>query len=102
MITAASTSPDITSRGYELIFRTIGLDSLQGPTAGNFIADHVKPKNVDVIHDKQIGRATSELQSLMRISYAVFCLKKKNKIHNTIPYPNSTLTPSYNHTTYTP
>src|SRR3546814_6012435 len=29
---------------------------------------------------------TSELQSLMRISYAVFCLKKKNKTtpHNTI------------------
>src|SRR3546814_6629170 len=27
----------------------------------------------------EIGRATSELQSLMRISYAVFCLKKKNK-----------------------
>lgn len=53
MITAASTSPDITSRGYELIFRTIGLDSLQGPTAGNFIADSVKPKNVAVIHDKQ-------------------------------------------------
>src|SRR3546814_6439971 len=29
----------------------------------------------------QIGRATSELQSLMRISYAVFCLKKKKKKH---------------------
>src|SRR3546814_10918193 len=29
----------------------------------------------------QIGRATSELQSLMRISYAVFCLKKKTHIH---------------------
>src|SRR3546814_5214922 len=29
---------------------------------------------------------TSELQSLMRISYAVFCLKKKNKphLHDTI------------------
>src|SRR3546814_6470245 len=30
---------------------------------------------------------TSELQSLMRISYAVFCLKKKkrtNKAHNTL------------------
>src|SRR3546814_5758398 len=26
---------------------------------------------------------TSELQSLMRISYAVFCLKKKKKIKNT-------------------
>src|SRR3546814_8647032 len=24
---------------------------------------------------------TSELQSLMRISYAVFCLKKKKKVH---------------------
>src|SRR3546814_7831097 len=28
----------------------------------------------------EIGRAQSELQSLMRISYAVFCLKKKNKL----------------------
>src|SRR3546814_9497642 len=27
----------------------------------------------------QIGRAHSELQSLMRLSYAVFCLKKKKK-----------------------
>src|SRR3546814_1572195 len=27
---------------------------------------------------------TSELQSLMRISYAVFCLKKKNTIHKII------------------
>src|SRR3546814_7094028 len=32
---------------------------------------------------QQIGRATSELQSLMRISYAVFCLKKKTE-KNTI------------------
>src|SRR3546814_8177045 len=29
---------------------------------------------------------TSELQSLMRISYAVFCLKKKNKQQNTSQY----------------
>src|SRR3546814_6276293 len=28
---------------------------------------------------------TSELQSLMRISYAVFCLKKKHKLHTTKP-----------------
>src|SRR3546814_5328289 len=28
---------------------------------------------------EEIGRHTSELQSLMRISYAVFCLKKKKK-----------------------
>src|SRR3546814_8107495 len=30
---------------------------------------------------------TSELQSLMRISYAVFCLKKKNKTNRTITKP---------------
>src|SRR3546814_7077036 len=29
---------------------------------------------------------TSELQSLMRISYAVFCLKKKNKQHGKQTY----------------
>src|SRR3546814_7825008 len=31
---------------------------------------------------------TSELQSLMRISYAVFCLKKKKKINYTTKYTN--------------
>src|SRR3546814_2648513 len=43
---------------------------------------------------------TSELQSLMRISYAVFCLKKKNKTklktrtirRHTAKYPHNTLT----------
>ncbi|CAD5107778.1 branched-chain amino acid ABC transporter substrate-binding protein [Zestomonas carbonaria] len=67
MITAASTSPDITSRGYKLVFRTIGLDSMQGPTAGDFIADHIKPTNVAVIHDKQQygeGIATAVKQTL--------------------------------------
>src|SRR3546814_2608736 len=32
---------------------------------------------------------TSELQSLMRISYAVFCLKKKTKINYISSYYNS-------------
>src|SRR3546814_2114682 len=31
---------------------------------------------------KRSEEHTSELQSLMRISYAVFCLKKKNSKHN--------------------
>ncbi|WP_163027533.1 branched-chain amino acid ABC transporter substrate-binding protein, partial [Pseudomonas viridiflava] len=53
MVTPAATSPDITSRGYKLVFRTIGLDSAQGPAAGNYIADVAKPKIVAVIHDKQ-------------------------------------------------
>src|SRR3546814_7579116 len=32
---------------------------------------------------------TSELQSIMRISYAVFCLKKKKTEHTTTMYTNS-------------
>src|SRR3546814_3060022 len=39
---------------------------------------------------------TSELQSLMRISYAVFCLKKKNNQHK-----NTTYTETNKHTTKT-
>src|SRR3546814_7382607 len=38
------------------------------------------------LFEKRRGRSeehTSELQSLMRISYAVFCLKKKNKTKTT-------------------
>src|SRR3546814_6526600 len=46
---------------------------------------------------------TSELQSLMRISYAVFCLKKKNQ-HETkskMLLTLSTYNAHYNHTTST-
>src|SRR3546814_2751082 len=34
---------------------------------------------------------TSELQSLMRISYAVFCLKKKKILHSQTPTSSSTV-----------
>src|SRR3546814_2939576 len=36
--------------------------------------------------DERSEEHTSELQSLMRISYAVFCLKKKNNHTITIPH----------------
>jgi branched-chain amino acid transport system substrate-binding protein len=48
-----STNPTITERGNKLIFRTIGLDSDQGPTAGNYIASTIKPQRVAIVHDKQ-------------------------------------------------
>ncbi len=53
MITPAATSPAITERGFKMIFRTIGLDSQQGPAAGRFIADTIQPKALAIIHDKQ-------------------------------------------------
>lgn len=53
MITAASTNPDITNRGYKLLFRTIGLDNTQAPIAAKYIVEHIKPKSIAIIHDKQ-------------------------------------------------
>src|SRR3546814_3980302 len=50
--------------------RGIGVKWEEGIRAGKYIA-------------KRSEEHTSELQSLMRNSYAVFCLKKKKKIKNT-------------------
>ncbi|WP_415837381.1 branched-chain amino acid ABC transporter substrate-binding protein [Parendozoicomonas haliclonae] len=69
MITAASTSPEITTRGHQLIFRTIGLDSMQGPTAAKYILGTIKPERVAIIHDKQQygeGLATSVRDELAK------------------------------------
>src|SRR3546814_2496310 len=41
----------------------------------------VELPRVDARHVEPIGRAPSELQSLMRISYAVFCLKKNKNLN---------------------
>src|SRR3546814_7840666 len=49
-------------------------------------AKSIKAKKIQQLGELVTGRSeehTSELQSLLRISYAVFCLKKKND-HNTI------------------
>src|SRR3546814_7838768 len=48
------------------------------------ILEHIAApgRRLAVVEDRYLPRSeehTSELQSLMRISYAVFCLKKKNK-----------------------
>ncbi|SUC79065.1 Leu/Ile/Val/Thr-binding protein precursor [Providencia stuartii] len=53
MITPAATNADLTTRGYQMIMRTTGLDSDQGPTAAKYIVDEIKPKRIAVVHDKQ-------------------------------------------------
>src|SRR3546814_5747699 len=53
----------------------------------------VCPTGIDIREGPQIGRSeehTSELQSLMRISYAVFCLKKKKQKHRQYNYTITT------------
>src|SRR3546814_4387121 len=67
---------------------------LQNPAFGRVFTDHM----ITLRHTKERGwhdwrseQHTSELQSLMRISYAVFCLKKKttNKKAHTRPHVNT-------------
>src|SRR3546814_4932587 len=53
------------------------LDNLPGPILG-FVAVSVGDVvGVRLVQNERSEEHTSELQSLMRISYAVFCLKKK-------------------------
>src|SRR3546814_9752550 len=55
----------------------------------------VNPHQADHVAQLRSEEHTSELQSLMRISYAVFCLKKKkkkqNKNYNVKHYKNTQL-----------
>src|SRR3546814_4385759 len=50
---------------------------------------HTRPGKLDgkCPHEGRSEEHTSELQSLMRTSYAVFCLKKKPKLHPTKTLP---------------
>src|SRR3546814_2577114 len=85
------TSPDYFAREQDMIFRRAWLmvgrvEEVSEP--GDFIVRDLPTLDANVIisrgKDGNVRRSeehTSELQSLMRISYAVFCLKKKKK-HN--------------------
>src|SRR3546814_8562772 len=64
--------------GHPGIFHALALDS----ATGELVDLHAYHQIVS--GDSRSEEHTSELQSLMRTSYAVFCLKKK-KTHNTVP-----------------
>src|SRR3546814_9277106 len=72
--------------GGRLVDEALGLLA----TAVEYRAHVLRQGGVVLLRHQGIGRGvdvrseehTSELQSLMRISYAVFCLKKKNKTIN--------------------
>src|SRR3546814_7501906 len=60
----------------------VGLKStlLDRRLRANFSAFYYDYTNLQVVEYNRSEEHTSELQSLMRISYAVFCLKKKKKL----------------------
>src|SRR3546814_6165201 len=76
----------------------VGTAELAVPAMGEFmrqqvavqqrltIAPFLEIARLDLIFRRRSEEHTSELQSLMRISYAVFCLKKKKKKTRTRNY----------------
>src|SRR3546814_9664229 len=60
-----------------------------GTENSNSLRGHFREADQGDKHDWQVQRSeehTSALQSLMRISYAVFCLKKKTDTNDTNKY----------------
>src|SRR3546814_2887646 len=77
-----------TARGVQVATRSLPqlacrATGLTGPTAARFSTHHGLIDRVGMRcgHRARSEEHTSELQSLMRTSYAVFCLQKKTK-HN--------------------
>src|SRR3546814_4050828 len=58
------------------------IDTVRRPTSANGLeARAYSPRNKAPRSVARSEEHTSELQSLMRISYAVFCLQKKQQLH---------------------
>src|SRR3546814_10489793 len=73
---------------------TAGESSWNPPTSSKVMVT-VLPSNPPGIRSEE---HTSELQSLMRISYAVFCLKKKKKNITKIQHSQQPYRTQYRHT----
>src|SRR3546814_14464539 len=66
---------------YTTLFRSRRIDGVEVQFLGAIVGHDPHQRAVAQAFDGGVRSEehTSELQSLMRISYAVFCLKKKNK-----------------------
>src|SRR3546814_4695838 len=90
---------------YTTLFRS-DLDHIiiDGAEAGYFLepalkgaADQLAAELKKNSRDNRSEEHTSELQSLMRISYAVFCLKKKKKKKDTKQTKRATISIEHHH-----
>src|SRR3546814_6388341 len=70
-----------------MVQKLCGIEEMAGPQMRQRGGTHkVHPRlpfheKRSIVREPRSEEHTSELQSLMRSSYAVFCLKKKNNIH---------------------
>src|SRR3546814_7550374 len=78
-------APGVLSRAGALLARDLGEEG--APLPHQLVYPGLHRCSVDRSHLRS-EEHTSELQSLMRTSYAVFCLKKKNNnsLHNILSY----------------
>src|SRR3546814_15017458 len=78
---------------YTTLFRSIYQDDTED------VVLRATPQRVlgaQTVEPQRSEEHTSELQSLMRISYAVFCLKKKNPYKKSYMITNNEKTPEQN------
>src|SRR3546814_3881073 len=68
-------------RGRRRLGRSAAADAL--PVVKTAASFQESPGKATILPSPRSEEHTSELQSLMRISYAVFCLKKKTQTHTT-------------------
>src|SRR3546814_5298964 len=66
-------------RGVDVVEPPVGVDVGAGKPRRQQGCPFQRRRAEEVVHHPRSEEHTSELQSLMRISYAVFCLKKKKK-----------------------
>lgn len=61
LVTPGATARDITTRGFQMMFRTMGSDAGQASNAVSQIIEYVKPEVIAVVHDKQVyGQGLAE------------------------------------------
>src|SRR3546814_8604210 len=69
----------IAPHGLDVVVVVKRVDQLEQRLRGRLVGDLALQRRAPGQLDARSEEDTSELQSLMRISYAVFCLKKKKK-----------------------
>ncbi len=77
MISPASTTPDLTERGLETVFRTAGRDDEQGKVAGEYIAANFAGQRIAILNDKStytkgLADETQKAMNAKGVEAAVF------------------------------
>src|SRR3546814_1150105 len=93
-LSRATPNPSSEEEGFDSIISTFALIPAIGARHGRQIRLSDRRDRRRRAHGRDRHRSeehTSELQSLMRISYAVFCLKKKTQTAHTHNHPSPPL-----------